>query len=93
MKKFIAAIGLVALLFAAGCGNAAKVASTPQAKQAEQIVQGCLSKGNPAAIKRCIAPPGHSAALERCALHAVTHDFLRHVKLVEALVKCVEEDR
>lgn len=96
MKKLLAVLSAVALLLAAGCGGS-HLASTPQAKQdahaAEQIVQGCLSKGNPHAIMRCIAPPGHSAALERCVLHAATHDFIRKSKLVADLTKCVEQDR
>lgn len=92
MKYLALGATLVALL-AAGCGNTAHIAATPQAKQAEAVVRGCINKSSKKAIETCIAPPGHTAQLRSCAVSAAVHDFYSQPKLVAALTKCVVKFR
>lgn len=92
----LAALAVIALA-AAGCGSsklASEASTNPQAKQAETLVQGCVSKGGSlAATESCVAPPGHSAALKSCVIHAAVHDFYNQPKLIKALIGCVEANR
>jgi hypothetical protein len=86
-------LAVVALVALAGCGGA-KVANTPEAKQAETVVQGCLAHDPaPAQVESCIAPPGHSQALLSCATSAAVKNFYSRARLTVALVKCVEAHR
>jgi hypothetical protein len=101
MSKGILAVLLIAALVIAGCGGSGtiKAASSPQTKaeiaKAEVVVKACLSKSKtPKAFASCVAPPGHTAALQSCAIKAFTSDFPLHKgRLQGDLAECVVKNR
>lgn len=99
MSKGILVALAVLMLAIAGCGGT-KATSSATTKadlaKAEVIVKGCVTKGkfSPHAFAACVAPPGHTAALESCSLKALTSDIPFHKKRLQVdLAQCVVSNR
>lgn len=102
MSKGILAVPfLIVALAIAGCGGTGtiKAASSPQTRaeiaKAEGIAKACLNKSRTAKkFASCVAPPGHTAALESCAIKAFTSDIPFHKKRLQTdLAECVVKNR
>lgn len=101
MSKGILAV-LAALMFAvAGCGGTGtiKAAKDPQTKadiaKAEVVVKQCVTTSHSkAGLVNCLAPKGHTRALEACVKHAFTHDLPLHKsRLTPDVATCVVNNR
>ena len=99
--KYIVSLLVASAFVIAGCGGTgvAKQAANPQVRadlhQAEGIAKACLLKSHtPKGFAACAAPKGHTAALEACAVKAITSDLPLHKKrLTPALAECVVKNR
>lgn len=100
MKKTLTVLGAAGALLA-GCGHA-RVSTNPQVQRdeaaAQKIVSGCLSRYHSfGQIKRCIIPPGHSAAAESCVAKALISDKAitsgQRKRFYQDLAVCAESNR
>lgn len=103
----VAAVILVAACGGKGALHAAQASKDPKVqqeeKQAQVIVQRCVSKANflthagRKQVWTCIAPPGKEAAMQKCAEAAVSKNgFLTHKarqRSLEGVAVCVETIR
>lgn len=105
MYKLVVGLASCALILSA-CGshnkavnNQAKQAST----QAQVIVDKCaahasFTKAGRTAFIRCVAPPGHEAQIEQCALTSIKSHLSLNIKTDETMLtasatQCLEKDR
>ncbi len=100
MSKGILAVLAVLVLAVAGCGGSSiKAASNPQTKtdiaKAEVIVKQCITTSHSKkTLVNCLAPAGHTAALEACVKHAFVHDVPLHKShIVPDVANCVVTNR
>jgi predicted small lipoprotein YifL len=95
MRGILVALLAVALLAVAGCGGTGAVKAVPSADRAkaEAVVKTCLTKSHtPKSFETCVAPKGHEAALQACAVKAFEHS-LRKSTLEGKLADCVVNNR
>lgn len=101
-KGILAVLAVLVLAVAiAGCGGSGtiKAAANPQTRadvaKAEVIVKQCLTKSHSkASLVNCLAPAGHTAALEVCIKHSLTHDLPLHKShLTPDVANCVVTNR
>jgi hypothetical protein len=112
MKRFIPLIA-VAVLAITGCGKSTHVTTvssgqatavaTQAQTEAQQVVNQCMKNANfvtksgRKAFLHCVAPAGHSKALEACVVQVAEHSFsitgVNEPKAVAGLAKCVESNR
>ncbi len=103
MKTVIVFMCVFALVGCSKTHHPANAQTKKDLTQAQTIVKGCINKGNlitkkgRTAILTCLAPPGHSAALERCIQGKVAHDkfFTKRQRAAfeQDVAVCVEMNR
>jgi len=101
MRGSLVALLAIVLLAVAGCGGtgAVKAAKDPQVRadvaKAEVIAKKCITTSHSkATLVNCLAPKGHTRALEACLKKALTHDLPFHKShLTPDVANCVVSNR